>query len=367
MNLILRLRPWQLKLLLIVLPVLVGSVYYGLFAADRYVSETILAVRQATQENSAIPGVALLMGGVNPAAREDTLFLRQFIHSLDLLNRLDQKLRLRAHYQQAHGDPLYRLPPDADQERLLEYYRARVELGFDDLSSLLTVRVQGFDAAFAQALGAAILAESERFVNDFSQRVAREQLAFSSGELERATGLLQQAKAKLLAFQTRHQMLDPISQARAAGTLTAELQATLSRQEAELRNAQTYLNQDSYQVRALRSQVESTRAQIALERNRATSGRSGEQLNQLAAEFQELTLQAGFAEDNYKLALAAVENARIDTSRKIKSLIVIEPPSRPQSAVYPRRLYNIVTMLVAAILLYGIARLAIETIREHRD
>ena len=319
------------------LPVLLGSLYYGLLAVRplRQRDHPGRAPGDAGEQRDPRRGAA--DGRRQPRrAREDTLFLRQFIHSLDLLKRLDQKLDLRRHYQQAVRDPLYKLPTDIDQERLLDYYRARVELSFDDLSSLLTVRVQGFDPVFAKRLNDAILAECDRFVNDFSQRVARDQMAFSSGELERASGVLQEAKGKLLAFQTRNQMLDPISQARAAGTLTAELQASLSRQEAELRNALTYLNADSYQVRALRSQVESTRQQIALERSRATSGRGGQQLNQLAADFHALTTQVGFAEDSYKLSLAAVENARIDTARKMKSLIVIEPPTQPETAIYPR-------------------------------
>ena len=65
--------------------------------------------------------------------------------------------------------------------------------------------------------------------------------------------------------------------------------------------------------------------------------------------------------------VAAVENARIEASRKLKSLVVIEPPSLPETAQYPRRLYNVVTLAVISLLLYGIARLVIATIREHQD
>lgn len=367
MKFLLALRPIHLKLVLIALPTILGAAYFGWIASDRYVSETIIAVRQATQESSAVPGVAMLLGNVNPVVREDTLYLRDFIHSLGLLNRIDAKLQLRKHYEAATEDPVYRLPEGIDQERFLEYFRNRVELSFDDLSSLLTVRVQGFTPGFAHEVNKAILAECERFVNDFSQRMAREQLAFSDAELQRATALVQSAKSKVLAFQAKNRMLDPIAQAQATGTLTSELQAALARQEAELRNALTYLNEGSFQIRALRGQVEATRTQLNLERSRATSGRNGERLSQLAAEFQELQLQAGFAEDTYKLALTAVENARIDTSRKMKSLVVVEPPSLPESAIYPRRLYNVLTLLVATVLAYWIVRLAIETIREHRD
>lgn len=367
MNRLLALTPYRLKLLLIALPLLLTAIYYLFFAADRYVSESIITVRQANQDQTNVPGAALLLAGVNPPSREETLYLQQYIHSLDLLKRLDAQLDLRAHYEAEKLDPLFRLYGGGSQEWFLDYYRSRVEVHFDDLASLLTVRVQGFEPAFAQKLNAAILEDSERFVNAFSQRMAREQMGFAETEMARSAQRLQQAKAEVLAFQTKNKLLDPLSQAQASGTLTAELQASLARQEAELRNALTYLNDSSYQIKALRSQVDATRAQLEVERLRATSGRTGERLNTLAAQFQDLILQAGFAEDAYKLSLASVENARIDASRKLRSLVVIEPPSLPETALYPRRIYNLVTLLVVSLLLYGIVRLVIATIREHLD
>jgi capsular polysaccharide transport system permease protein len=90
-------------------------------------------------------------------------------------------------------------------------------------------------------------------------------------------------------------------------------------------------------------------------------------MNSLAADFQALMLQAGFATDAYKAALAAVENARIDATRKLKTLVVVEPPTLPQTAEYPQRLYSLGTLLAICVLLYAILRLVLATIREHQD
>lgn len=367
MKLVRALTPRVLKIGLLVVPVGLALAYYLFLSADRYVSESIVTVRQATQEQSALPGTALLLAGINPPSREDTLYLRQYVHSLGLLQRLDAKLNLRAHYEAEKLDPFYRLYDDASQEWFHEYYRNRVEVLFDEVASLLTIRVQGFDPEFAQQLNKEILDESERFVNAFSQRIAREQMTFAEAELERAAKRLQEAKGEVLAFQTKNRLLDPTAQAQAAGALTAELQAALARQEAELRNLRSYLNENSFQVQALRNQVDALRKQLEAERQRATVGTGGGRLNEQAAQFQDLLLQAGFAEDAYKLALSAVESARIDATRKQKSLVVIEPPAKPELAVYPRRIYNLVTLFVVCCLLYGVARLAVATIRDHLD
>ena len=142
---------------------------------------------------------------------------------------------------------------------------------------------------------------------------------------------------------------------------------SITKAETELRSLRTFLNEDAFQVKALRSQIEATRAQLDVERLRATAGTSNHRLNALTADFQELTAQASFAQDTYKLALTALENARIDAMRKVKSLVVIEPPSKPETALYPRRLYNLVTLLIVSVLLYGIVRLVLATVREHID
>ncbi|WP_298236473.1 capsular biosynthesis protein [uncultured Azohydromonas sp.] len=359
----------RLRLTLLVLPLVLALAYLVGLAANRYVSEATVVVRQANQSSGTVPGAALLLAGVTPSSREDTLYLRQYIQSLDLLKLLDEKLHVREHFAtQAGRDPLYRLYGFFSQERFLDYYRNRVELLMDDNSGVLTVRVQGFDPEFAQKLNFAILEQSERFINAMSQNMAREQMNFAQTELDRASERLQAARRNLLAFQNKYKQLDPLAQAQATGTLAAELQAQLSMKEAELKQAQTFLNEDSYQIKALRGQIGALRSQAELEQRRATNGpANGQQLNAQAARFQELKFESGFAEDAYKVALTSMENARIEASRKIKVVSVIAAPSKPEIAEYPRRIYNLLTLAALCVLLYGVARLVVATIRDHQD
>ena len=175
-------------------------------------------------------------------------------------------------------------------------------------------------------------------------------------------------KTEVLTFQAKNKLLDPIVQAQASGTMMADLQAQITRAEADLRGMRSFLNDDAQQVKAQRSLLDALRAQLELERVRATGqGKTSDRLGALAIEFQGLQMQADFSADAYKLALAAVENARIDATRKLKSLAVIEPPTRPETAEFPRRIYNLATLLVGLLLAYGVVRLVLATIREHQD
>ena len=358
----------RLKLALVAMPLLIAVAYYAVFAVDRYVSESTVGLKQAGSDSAIVPGAALLLAGLNPPAREETLYLRQYIHSLGLLNALEAELHLRDHFESQKLDLPLRLWSGASQETFLDYYRSRVEVSMDELSSTLTVRVQGLSPAYAQRVNTTILAHSERFVNELSHKLAREQLAFAETELARAGERLQQSRADVLAFQTKHKLLDPTVQAQASGALVAEMQASITRSEAELRRLLTFLNDDTYQVKALRNQIESTRAQLELERRRATGNtRQSDRLGALAIEFQGLQMKAEIALDAYKIALTTVENSRIEATRKLKSLVVIEPPTLPETPEYPRALYNLLTLLVITLLVYGVVRLVLATVREHQD
>jgi capsular polysaccharide transport system permease protein len=283
-----------------------------------------------------------------------------------MLKHLDAKYNLRQAYAEAGLDSVYRLYAGTSQEWFHWYYRNRVEVVFDDLTSLLTVRVEGFEPEFARLVNAEILAQSERFVNEISHRLAREQMAFAEGEMLKAKQRYQAAKASLVAFQNKHKVLDPLAQAQATATLSAQLESEIAHKEAELKTLTGYLQENAPQVVLLRSQIAALRSQTDKERGKVASG-NGSRLNTIASEFQNLTLEAGFAEDAYKAALTATETTRIEASRKLKSLVVVETPAKAEIALYPQRLYNLVTLLVALTLLYGIVRLVIATIQDHRD
>ena len=348
-------------------PMLLALFYYAFLAADRYVSEAKITVRQSGDSAAAdVSSIALMMAGVSTGSREETLYLRDYIHSLDMLKHLDATFRLREAYESRKTDPLFRLYGGTSQEWFLRYYRNRVEVVFDDLTGLLSVRVQAFDPELAQKVNAEILAQSERFVNEISHRLAREQMAFAETEMLKARERFQKAKNRLITFQNKHKVLDPLAQAQATATLSVQLESEIAHKEAEFKTLTGYLQEDAPQVAVTRNQIAALKAQLDKERSKVAS-QNGGRLNTLASEFQNLAIEAGFAEDAYKAALTAMETTRIEASRKLKSLVVVETPARAEIAVYPERLYNLATLLVILMLVYGITRLAIATIQDHRD
>lgn len=348
----------------VVLPLGLATGYFLFVAADRYVSETVVTVAKANESGGDFSGLAML-AGVGSSSKQDTLYLREYIHSLDMVKILDQKIGLRKAYEAQVRDPFYRLYSWMPQEMYLWYYRNRIEIVYDDLTGLLKIRTEGFTPEQSQMIASTILEESERFVNELSHTMSRQQLSFAEEELRKAKERYSNAKNNLMAFQNRHGMFDPIAQAQAKATLATEFDAQLARKEAELTTMLSYLQESAPQVVALKSEIEALKEQTQKETSRVAST-SGKSMNTLAAQFQYLVIEAGFAEDAYKLALAAVEKSRIEANQKIKYLAVIQNPPLPQMAEYPRRIYNLFTLLVILSMLYGIGRLLKSTIEDHK-
>jgi capsular polysaccharide transport system permease protein len=87
----------------------------------------------------------------------------------------------------------------------------------------------------------------------------------------------------------------------------------------------------------------------------------------LAGRYQELLAELGFVSDAYRGALMALETARIESTRKLKSLVLVESPALPETAEYPRRFYTLFALLMGLILIYGIGRLIVATIEDHLE
>ncbi len=367
-ELLVRLTARNLRIGLIAVPWLAAAVYLCLFAANRYVAESVIAVRENGETPMAgVDALSTLFGSSGPASRDDEFLLEAHILSTDMLRQLDERLDLRTAFASPLTDPFFRLTRGARQERFLSYYRDRVDVHVDERSGLVRVRTQGFTPELAAALNREIITISERFINESSHRLAREQMEFAETELKKARHALDHARAQLVAFQEKHGVLDPVSQATANTGVTVELQSTIARQEAELKSLLNYLNEDAPPVRALNAQLEGMRAQLEIESRRAMSSADGTSLNVLAGSFQELFAEVAFAQDSYKATLTAVEAARVESTRKLKSLVLVESPAEPESPVYPRRVYTLIALLLALGLLYGIARLVVATIEDHQQ
>ncbi|MDE7874814.1 capsule biosynthesis protein, partial [Escherichia coli] len=159
---------------------------------------------------------------------------------------------------------------------------------------------------FALKFNQTVLKESERFINEMSHRIARDQLAFAETEMEKARQRLDASKAELLSYQDNNNVLDPQAQAQAASTLVNTLMGQKIQMEADLRNLLTYLREDAPQVVSARNAIQSLQAQIDEEKSKITAPQ-GDKLNRMAVDFEEIKSKVEFNTELYKLTLTSIE------------------------------------------------------------
>ena len=340
--------------------------YWGFAASDRYVSEADVIVERTNFETGQTASFAsLLVGGGGNA---DLLMLRKYLLSTDMLDRLDSRFNLRAHYSDRSRDPLSRMWfEDGPREWFYSYYLSRIEVAIDDASGSLHIRVQAYTPETAHAVAGFLVTEGELFINELAHRIARGQVEFLEKQVEKWKGELIKTRGAVLAYQNAKGLVSPQATADTIIGITGGIETKISGLKAQRQVLLGFLSPDAPDIRQLDIQILALEHQLARENARLASSKGRSALNRINEEYQRLLMEAEIARDIYRTALVALERGRIDATRSIKKISVLQMPTRPDYPLEPRRIYNILIFVVVALLLAGILHLFTAIIRDHQD
>lgn len=339
-------------------------IYWGVLATDRYVSRAHIVLQSPEIVPSGL-NVSSILSGTSGSG--DLLLLKEHLHSVSMLQKLQNKLNLREHYSDPAIDRWSRLGnPGVPIESFHDYMRERIAITFDDYSKVLRIEVQAYDPETAQAIAQALLDEGERHMNLMGQRLAQEQVSFISNQVEELEQRLLKAREALLDYQNEQGLVAPTQTVEAIFTTVSKLEAELAVLRARIKSQETYQSAQSPVLRRLQAEATALKQQIDIEKEKlATTG--GDALNRVSAEYETLQLKAQFALDLYSRALTTLESTRVEAARKLKQVSVLEDPTLAEYPEKPERLYNITVVSIFALLFAAIGQLIIAVIRDHRD
>jgi len=343
--------------------ILVVTYYWGV-ASPRYVSETQFMVKQANSSESMFSGLAAI-GSVTGTMR-DALVLKAFIESREMAMALNDAVSLKSHYEREDFDFLSRLSAGSTVEDYVAYYQNHISVIHDELSDVLYVEVQTFDQQYSLQVAQALLAISERFINDLGSKMAQEQVKYAQEDVTRAYNELKKSQNELITFQDKFKLYNPEQQGGALVGVINELESEIIRQQTELKSLLAFMQDDAPEVKAKKIRIDSLEQQLEEEKNRLTN-QDQQSLNKINVDFQEIKLNAELASDLYKTSLASLEVVRSEAYRKLKHLLIVEHPALAEEDTYPRRVYSIVTWFICLILIYLVAKLVLAIVKEHRE
>lgn len=338
--------------------------YFIVIASPRYVSEAQFVVKEAGSQDSSILGLSGL-GAVSPGMR-DALILQTFLQSREMASALNNAVSLKAHYERSDWDALSKLSTNSTVEEYVEYYQEHVVIVHDELSDVLMVEVQTFEADYSLTVAKALLAISEKFINDLGAKMANEQMGYAQAEVERSYAILSENQSNLITFQDKFKLYSPEQQSGALLAAINTIEVQIISEETELKSLLAFMRKEAPEVKAKRIRVTALREQLAQEKQRLTS-KDQQSLNKINVNYQEIKLNTELAADLYKSALAGLEVVRAEAYRKLKHLLVIEHPALAQEDKYPRRIHSILTWFIVLLLSYFIGRLILSIIKEHQE
>ncbi len=360
-------QTWQkhrLFLITVVLPTVLAIFYFGLVAADVYISESRFVVRSPERQTASPLGVLLKSSGFS-RAQDDSYSVQDFILSRDALRGLDENMNVRAAF--AKGDILGRFPGadwDDSFENMHRYYQKVVRVQLDSASSIGTLSVRAFTAEDAHQINAQLLKKAEELVNQLNERGRQDMIRFSNNEVIKAEEKAKKAALKLAEYRNKKGVIDPEKQSAIPMQQIAKMQDELISSKALISQLQLAAR-DNPQIPVLKRRIELLEAEIQNESQKITGG--GLSLASKAAEFQRLALEKEFADKQLASALASLEQARNEAQRQQLYLERIAQPSLPDSAMEPRRIRAVAAVFALGLIIWGVLAMLIAGIREHQD
>ncbi len=360
-----------LFLALVVLPVLLASAFVFFVMSDQYESEFRYMVRRATPPAAAMPGVASMASGSAPqmAILADSEMLVQYTRSRAAVLDVSRSVDLEAIYSRSGADWWSRMTPGLPVEDRARHWRRFVNVALDLNSSVVTVSVRAFTAAEAQAVATALLAASERLVNDVSRRAQEDALALANREVTAARTALEESRSALADFRNRNELLTPQLQAQIQSGVLARMREALAEARANLAaQLDGGLLPNAPQARLLRNRVTAIERELEAERAQigTIGGESGSRrtLASVLASYGELEGNERVALANYERALGAQGRARIEAMAQAVYLNTFIRPAEAERSTYPRRWWLVLQITMIGLSAWAIMALTWRTIRD---
>lgn len=356
----------RLFLLTVAVPTLLSIIYFGLIASDVYISESRVVVRSPERQTASPLGM-LFKGTGFSRSQDDTYMVQDFILSRDALQTLNEKLDIGKAFTSHDVDIFSRfagLDWDNSFEALYRYYKNKMEVQVDSVSSISTIFVRAFTAEDAFRINQQLLEMSELLVNKLNERGRQDMIRFAASEV---AGAEKKAKAAALAlsnYRNDKNVIDPERQSTIQLQQVAKLQDELIATHVQLTQLLTF-TKNNPQIPAMQKRIQTLEEEIAAETQRVAGG--DRSLAKKAAEYQRYALEREFADRQLGSALASLEQARNEAIRKQLYLERIVQPSKPDKAMEPRRIRGILSTFVLGLISWGVLTMLLAGVREHQD
>jgi capsular polysaccharide transport system permease protein len=239
-----------------------------------------------------------------------------------------------------------------------------VKVEFDTVSNIMVLKVNAFSAEDAVGINNRLLSLGEQLINRLNERAQQDSIGFAAAEVRMAENKVREAALAVSGFRTKQSVVDPERQSALQLQGVSKLQDDLIATKNQLSQLQAF-TPDNPQIPSLRNRAGSLQSQIDAEIIKVTG--EGNSLTNKAAGYDRLALDRVFAEKQLASALASMEIARNEAQRKQLYLERLAQPNKPDVAIEPRRLRNVLMVFVLGLIVWGVVSMLVASIKEHTE
>ncbi len=358
-------RRYWMFIVFVVVPMALASLYFGLIAADQYVSETQFIVRTSARDDAGNLA-ALMQNQKLSRAVDETYAVNEYVISRDAVDLLVRDHNLRAILARPEADIFNRFPnfySRDNKEQLYRRFKRMVDTDIDTESGISTLDVRAFTPQDAQDLATALLRSGEALVNRLNARAHDDALKHANEAVEEAKARLVDIEARLTKFRNDKNVIDPNKEASMALDGLAKMTTDLIKTEAALSQL-TATAPQSPMIAPMREKIVSI--QLEIDKQRARTVGSSEAMASKLAEFDKLILDRELAAKSLEVAVAQFESARQDAQRQQLYLETIVEPNLADQALYPKRILYFFFVLGVSLCVFGLVRGFVKTVSEHQ-
>jgi capsular polysaccharide transport system permease protein len=358
----------RLFVVTVFMPTLLAVIYYGLIASDIYISESRFVVRSPQRQQSSNMLGSLLSGSGFARSQDDAYSVHDFVLSRDALRELDNKLHVSRAYGSNEIDFLSRFPglfSGNSFEELHKYYSKNISVNTDNSSNITSLTVRAFTAEKAFAVNELLLTMSERLVNQINERGREDLVKYAQAEVGEAEKRAKDAAAALANYRSQRSVFDPDRQSAIQLQQISKLQDELIATKMQLAQVLA-LTPDNPQIPVLQKRSTALQKEMDTEMGKI-AGSGGNSLTNKAADFERLNLEKAFADRQLASVMTSLENAKNEARRKVLYLERIVQANKPDLAIEPKRIPNILITFISGLVAWGILTMLFAGVREHQE
>jgi capsular polysaccharide transport system permease protein len=352
---------------MVALPASATAIYYTFIASDQYLSEAKFTVSGG--EPARLDGIGAFTGIPAISVIQDTQIVTNYIESRAAVEKLETTINLRKLYSGDGADWFARFNPNKPIEKLVKYWQHMVDISIKMPSGIVEFKVRAFTREDSARIAQAVLDLSEALINDLNKRMNRDAISNAELELDRAASRLTKARLALEKARNEGGLLDANKAGDALNGLITEARGTLLQLQQEYMSQRAVVLENAPQMRALKSRIDVTVAQISdLESKVTTTNGSAVGESSIAtsiSKFGELDLERQIAERLYAGAAASLEVARITAENKAMYINAFVRPVTPEESQYPRRWLFTSLFALGCLALWGLCCGLVVVVRNH--